>query len=96
VELWFKLCQAMEKSQEWERALGEYQELAEAYPKERQSLIALMNGARVAMGRLQRPQQALNLYQAASESKLPHLDLEPSIEAGVNAARAALATSVGK
>jgi membrane associated rhomboid family serine protease len=92
VELWMKLCQALEEKQEFERALGEYQELAEAYPKDRQSLMALMAGARVAMNKVQRPEQAINLYQAVATSNLPHMDLDSSIEAGMKQARAALAT----
>jgi membrane associated rhomboid family serine protease len=92
-ETWLKFCQALEEQQEYERALGEYQELAEAYPKERQSLMALMAGARLAMNKLQRPQQALNLYQAAAESSVPHLDLDDSIEMGRKNAQAAMGTT---
>ena len=91
VELWMKLCQAMEERQEYERALGEYQELAEAYPKDRHSLMALLAAGRVAMNRLNRPQHALNLYQAAEESPVPHLDVDSSIQIGIRGARAAMA-----
>jgi tetratricopeptide (TPR) repeat protein len=90
VETWLKLCQALEERQEYERALGEYQELAEAYPKERQGLMALLAAARLAMYKVLRPQQAFNLYQAAAESAVPHLDLDSSIESGMKDARAAL------
>jgi tetratricopeptide (TPR) repeat protein len=92
-DLWFKLCQALEERQEFERALGEYQELAEAYPKDRQSLMALMTAARLATSKVQRPQQALLLYQAAADSNLPHLDLDSSIQMGMKNARAALVTT---
>jgi len=92
-DLWFKLCQALEERQEFERALGEYQELAEAYPKDRQSLMALMTAARLATSKVQRPQQALLLYQAAADSSLPHLDLDSSIQMGMKNARAALVTT---
>jgi len=89
-ETWLKLGKALEEQQEFERALGEYQELAEAYPRERHSLMALMAGARLAMNKLQRPQQALNLYQAAGASTIPHLDLDDSIEQGIKAAQSAM------
>ena len=90
-ETWLRLCQALEQQGEYERALGEYQELAAAYPAERPALMALMAGGRVAMNNVQRPQQALNLYQAAADSAIPHLDLEPNIALGIKHARAALA-----
>jgi membrane associated rhomboid family serine protease len=92
-EVWFKLCQALEEQQEYERALGEYQELAEAYPKDRQCLMALLAAARLAMNKVHRPQHALNLYQAVADSNLPHMDLDPSIEAGIREARAGLGIS---
>ena len=92
-ETWLKLCQALEQQGEYERALGEYQELAAGHPEERPALMALMAGARVAMNHVQRPQQALNLYQAAADSAIPHLDLDPNIELGLKHARAALAAA---
>jgi membrane associated rhomboid family serine protease len=95
-ELWMKLCQALEEQQEYERALGEYQEIAQAYPKERQSLMALMAGAKLAMHKVQRPQQALNFYQAVENSNVPHLDLDPSVEIGMKEARLAMAAGAGK
>lgn len=97
-DIWFKLCQALEEKQEYERALGEYQALEEAYPKDRQGLMALLAAARLAMNKVQRPQQALLLYQAAADSTVPHLDLDSSIQMGVKDAGAALvmATAAGK
>jgi membrane associated rhomboid family serine protease len=92
-EIWYKLCQALEEKQEYERALGEYQELAEAHPETRQSLMALISAARLALHKVQRPQQALNLYQAAAGSPVPHLDLEDSIERGRKEAQSAMANA---
>ncbi len=89
-ETWFKLCQALEEQQEYERALGEYQELAEAYPKDHQGLMALLVAARLAMTKVHRPQQAFNIYEAALDSPVPHLDLDDSIRAGMKDARAAI------
>jgi membrane associated rhomboid family serine protease len=90
---WFKLCQALEAQQEYERALGEYQELALAYPRDRQSLMGLLAGARVAMNKVHRPQQAIYFYQSVADSTVPHLDLDSSILAGMKDAQAALAMS---
>ncbi|MDR3762454.1 MAG: rhomboid family intramembrane serine protease [Acidobacteriota bacterium] len=89
-ETWMKLCQAMEEQQEFERAAGEYMELAEAYPENRHSLLALMAAARLAMSKLGRPQQALAIFEAVASSKLPHLDLDGAIQAGIRNAQAAV------
>jgi hypothetical protein len=53
--------------------------------------MALLAAGRVAMNRLNRPQHALNLYQAAEESPVPHLDVDSSIQIGIRGARAAMA-----
>jgi hypothetical protein len=37
---WLELCKAAEEKQEFERALSEYQQLAAAYPADRQALTA--------------------------------------------------------
>lgn len=92
-EMWLKLCAALEEKQEFERAAGEYQELAEAYPKERHSLTALMAAARLVSNKLKRPQQALLLYRAVASSPVPHLDLDPMVQAGIRNAQAALQTN---
>jgi tetratricopeptide (TPR) repeat protein len=92
-DIWFKLCQSLEEQQEYERALGEYQELAEANPKDRQGLMALLAAARLAMYKVHRPQHAINLYQAVADSSIPHLDLDSSIHEGIKVARLALVTS---
>jgi membrane associated rhomboid family serine protease len=92
-DLWMKICQALEGRQEYERALGEYQEIAQAYPRDRQSLMALMAGARIAMTKLNRPQQALNIYLEVAASTVPHMDLDSSIQPGIREARAALGMS---
>jgi membrane associated rhomboid family serine protease len=90
---WFKLCQSLEAKQEFERALGEYLEISYAYPQDRQSLLALMAGARVAMGKLKRPQQAMMMYQAVADSTVPHLDLDAAIQMGFRDARKAMETA---
>lgn len=88
-EVWLKLCHALEERQEYERALGEYQELAQAYPQERNALMALLSAARIAMNKVKRPDQAVMLYQAASASPVPHMDLDSTIQFGITAARTA-------
>jgi tetratricopeptide (TPR) repeat protein len=87
-EIWYKLCQALDAQHEHERALGEYQELALTHPDHRLSLMALMNGAKLALYKLQRPQQAVKLYEAAASSPVPHMELEPTINSGLREARA--------
>jgi hypothetical protein len=58
--------------------------------------MALIAGAKLATHRVNRPQQALNFYQAAQESKVPHLDLEPNIQFGMQEARMAIAAATAK
>jgi membrane associated rhomboid family serine protease len=90
--VWFDLCKAADDLQSYDRALYEYQQLAAAYPNERQALMAQLGAAKVCLKRLNRPQDALAFYQAASASKIPHLDWEPSIQAGIKEAKSALAS----
>jgi hypothetical protein len=44
------------------------------------------------MKRLNRPQEALALYQAAEASPVPHLDWEQHIQAGIKEAKLALSS----
>jgi len=53
--------------------------------------MARLAAARICLKRLNRPQEALKLYEAVASSPIPHLDLEPNIQSGVREARAALA-----
>ena len=86
---WLELCKGAEEKQEFERALAEYQQLAVAYPAERQALTAQLSAARLCLKRLNRPQDALALYQAAAASPIPHLDWEQHIQSGIKEAKAA-------
>jgi membrane associated rhomboid family serine protease len=86
---WLELCKGAEEKQEFERALSEYQQLATAYPAEHQSLTAQLSAARLCAKRLNRPQDALALYQAAAASPIPHLDWEHHIQTGIKEAKAA-------
>jgi membrane associated rhomboid family serine protease len=87
---WLELCKGAEEMQEFERAFSEYEELAKAYPTERQSLTAQLSAARLCLKKLNRPQQALTIYQAAAASPIPHLDWEQIIQSGIREARAVL------
>ena len=95
VGTWLDLCKGAEELQEFDRALAEYQALAAAYPAERQSLTAQLSAARLCLKRLNRPQDALALYQAAATSPIPHLDWDQHIQTGIKEARNALAGSAG-
>ena len=72
------------------RALNEYEKLAAAHPRERQGLMAQLGAARILLKRLDRPHDALRLYEAASTSAVPHLDFERDIESGIQEAKDAL------
>ena len=60
---------------------------------ERQGLMAQLGAARILLKRLDRPREALRLYEAASVSTVPHLDLERDIESGIQEAKDSLLPS---
>jgi len=88
---WLELCKGAEEKQEFDRAFSEYEQLAAAYPAERAALTAQLSAARLCLKRLNRPQDALTLYQKAAASPVPHLDWEQLIQTGIKEANAALA-----
>jgi len=90
---WLDLCRSLEGQQNFERAVAEYDKLATAYPKERQSLLALMAAGRLSLKKLGRPAEALRFYRTASASPVPHLDWESNIQVGMKEAIAALSQS---
>jgi membrane associated rhomboid family serine protease len=92
VATWLELCKGAEEKQEFERAFSEYEQLAAAYPVERQALTAQLSAARLCLKRLNRPQDALALYQKAAASPIPHLDWEQHIQAGIKEAKAAMSS----
>jgi len=89
--IWLDLCRLPEERQDFERAVSEYEKLAAAYPFERQSVIAQLTAARICLTRLSRAQDALRLYEGASASAVPHLDLEQEIASGIRETRNVLA-----
>ena len=92
-DVWLDLCRVPEQRQDFERAVSEYEKLAAAYPTERQSLIAQLGAARICLKRLNRPYEALRVYEAVSASALPHLDLERDIESGIRETKSKLSTT---
>jgi tetratricopeptide (TPR) repeat protein len=91
--LWLDFARAIETRGDFERAVQEYGKLSGAYPTARQSLVAQINAARVCLSKLGRAQEALNLYEAAAKSPVPHLDLDQTIEQGKREAMHALSHS---
>jgi membrane associated rhomboid family serine protease len=87
---WLELCKGAEEMQEFDRAFAEYHELAQTYPTERQALTAQLSAARLCLKRLNRPQDALALYETAASSPIPHLDWDQHIVAGIKEAKAAM------
>lgn len=92
--LWLDLARALESKGDFERAVQEYGKLAAAYPTARQSLVAQINAARVCIAKLGRAQEALNLYEAAAKSPVPHLDFDQTIEKGKREAMQALSKPI--
>jgi tetratricopeptide (TPR) repeat protein len=90
---WLELGRIAEGQQNFERAMTEYEHLAQAYPNERQSVLALLSAGRLALKQLNRPSDALLYYKAAKASKVPHVDWESNIQAGIQAAEKAAGDS---
>jgi membrane associated rhomboid family serine protease len=88
---WLELCRVAEERRDYKRALSEYQKLAAVCPSEREGFMAQFGAARILLTRLDRADEALRLYQAASASTVPHLDLEREIESGLCEAHTAVA-----
>ena len=86
-DVWLDLCRVPEQQQDFERAVSEYEKLAAAYPSERQSVMAQLAAARICLRRLSRPLDALRLYEGASASAVPHLDLDLDIRSGIRKAK---------
>jgi membrane associated rhomboid family serine protease len=81
--LWLDFCRQMETQPDVSRAVEEYLELAKAYPAEKQGLLAQMAAGRIYLKRLDRPADALRLYEAAQASSIPHADWQPTIDRGI-------------
>ena len=88
--VWLGLCRVREERKEFETAVSEYEKLAATHSSQRESLLAQLGAARIYLKRLNRPQDALRLYEAVSDSVIPHLDLERDIDTGIQEAKDAL------
>jgi tetratricopeptide (TPR) repeat protein len=83
---WLELCRHAENMQQWERAAAEYEKLANTWPQDRNSVLALISAGRIQLKHLSHPEQALRLYIAAQNSPVPHQDWAETIRKGVDAA----------
>jgi len=88
--LWLDFCRQLETQPDVSRAADEYLELAQAYPAEKQGLLAQMAAGRIYLKRLDRPADALRLYEAAQASAIPHADWQATIERGIADAKKAM------
>jgi len=81
--LWLEFCRQLETQPDVSRAADEYLELAQAYPAEKQGLLAQMAAGRIYLKRLNRPAEALRLYEAARASSIPHADWQATLDRGI-------------
>ena len=88
--LWLEFCRQLENQPDVSHAADEYLQLANSYPTDRQGLLAQMAAGRLYLKRLNRPSDALRLYEAAASSTVPHGDWQPTIEKGIADANKAL------
>jgi hypothetical protein len=92
--LWLEFCRQLETQPDVSRAADEYLELAKAYPAEKQGLLAQMAAGRIYLKRLNRPADALRLYEAAQASSIPHADWQATLDRGIAEARKVMQTEV--
>ena len=91
--LLFDLARGLESHEQFDRALGEYEEFLATYPAERQSLPAQLAAARLCLKKLNRPEDAARFFQAAASSPIPHLDWDAAIQSGIREAEGMLGKS---
>ncbi len=88
-DTWLELCRIAEGQEIWERAAGEYRELAESWPNERASVVALVAAGRLHLQNGQ-PQEGQRFYLAARDSTVPHADWDDTIRKGLEKSAAAM------
>jgi hypothetical protein len=88
--LWLEYCRQMEAHSDVTRALDEYLELTKAYPAEKQGLLAQIAAGRIYLKKLHRPEEALQQYEAAQASSIPHADWQATLDRGIAEAKKAL------
>jgi tetratricopeptide (TPR) repeat protein len=87
---WLEFCRVLETQPDISRAAEEYMELAKTYSNEKQGLLAQMAAGRIYLKRMNRPADALRLYEAAQVSAIPHADWQMTIDRGIAEAKKAL------
>lgn len=80
---WLELCRHAENDQKWEEAAADYERLANTWPRERQSVLALISAGRICLRQLGRREDAARLYKAADASPVPHSDWNETIRRGL-------------
>src|ERR1700719_2115795 len=85
--VWLEFCRQLETQPDVSRAADEYLALAQGYPVEKQGLRAQMAAGRIYLKRLDRPADALRLYEAAQASTIPHADWQTTIDRGIAEAK---------
>ncbi len=92
--LWLEFCRQLETQPDVSRAAEEYVALAHEYPAAQQGLLAEMAAGRIYLKRLNRPADALRLYEAAQASSIPHADWQATLDRGIAEAKKAMQTQV--
>jgi hypothetical protein len=90
VPVWLEFCRFLETQPDISIALDEYLELAKSFPAEKQGLLAQIAAGRIYLKRMNRPADALKLYEAARASAIPHADWQTTIDRGIAEAQKVL------
>src|ERR1700728_451693 len=81
--VWLELCRYFEREQRWELAVEECEKLAQAFPAERAAASALVSAGRICIAQLGSPERAEKCFKKAQLSPVPHSDLDPAIQEGL-------------
>jgi membrane associated rhomboid family serine protease len=81
--VWLELCRYFEREQRWELAVDEYEKLARAFPAERAAASALVSAGQICVAHLASPERAEKCFKEAQSSPVPHGDLDPAIQEGL-------------
>jgi hypothetical protein len=92
--LWLEFCRFLETQPDIAVALDEYLELAKSFPAEKQGLLAQIAAGRIYLKRMNRPADALQLYEAAKTSAIPHADWQTTIDRGIAESKKAMQTQM--
>jgi membrane associated rhomboid family serine protease len=90
---WLELGRLAESQENFGRAVSEYENLAKTYPKEKQTVMALLSAGRLTLKKLNRPSDALLYYKAAAASTVPHAEWDSNIQKGILEAQKAMSVS---